>query len=156
MDPYQKRKLTQNGMLEFSLCLRSWSIIKKQKKKKKWMWKSQSEIWCTEMSRDRDTLINVHNGSKDQSKSILIIRLLIMYFPFPVCSGCQPSHSFIVWIGKVSRIMYAEHFYDKTFYCLNFDIHDLYYNKENKSNKKLSTVVVVWFSPTLSLALIWR
>lgn len=64
------------------------------------MWKSQ-RFDAQKCPGTEDTLINVHNGSKDQSKSILliIIRPIIMYFPFSACTGCQRS------IGKVELCM---------------------------------------------------
>lgn len=64
------------------------------------MWRSQ-RFDAQKCPGTGDTLINVHNGSKDQSKSILlfIIRLIIMYFPFSVSTWCQLSR------GKVELCM---------------------------------------------------
>lgn len=107
------------------------------------MWKSQSDL----MHR------NVHNGSKDQSKSIILIMLLIviiMHFPFSVCTECQLSQSHTV--SCVNTKSYRNKVFFSRQYFLLFKVRYLLspLHKKNKNSKKNTICHVLVLS--LSLA----
>lgn len=90
--------------------------------------------------------------------SVLFLLLLFLFLPCIFLFQCEQGVSwlevtqFIVWIGKVIWIMYAEPFHDNTFYCLKLDIINLYCTPKIRRTAIRIISVMVWVSPPLSLS----